>query len=192
VSGLVADRTGRYWPITLLGYAINMLAVPLLALAGHWPIAAGLIISERLGKAVRTPARDAMLSHVTQQIGRGWKFGLHEALDQVGAVLGPLIVTAVLHTQGSYQEGFAVLLIPAVLTISILLVARMRYPDPRELETKVGNSSRRNYPSGSGFTSRRACSSVRYADFPLIAFRLGQFSAVPDHWIPIWGFQSSL
>ena len=72
VSGLVADRTGRYWSITLLGYAINVLAVPLLALAGHWPIAAGLIILERLGKAVRTPARDAMLSHATQQIGRGW------------------------------------------------------------------------------------------------------------------------
>ena len=67
VSGLVADRTGRYWSITLLGYAINVLAVPLLALAGHWPIAAGLIILERLGKAVRTPARDAMLSHATQQ-----------------------------------------------------------------------------------------------------------------------------
>lgn len=74
VSELVADRTGRYWSITLLGYAINVLAVPLLALAGHWPIAAGLIL-ERLGKAVRTPARDAMLSHATKQIGRGWGLG---------------------------------------------------------------------------------------------------------------------
>jgi MFS family permease len=74
VAGLVADRTGRYWSITLLGYVINVLAVPLLALAGHWPIAAGLIL-ERLGKAVRTPARDAMLSHATKQIGRGWGLG---------------------------------------------------------------------------------------------------------------------
>jgi MFS family permease len=187
VSGLVADRTGRYWSITLLGYAINVLAVPLLALAGHWPIAAGLIILERLGKAVRTPARDAMLSHATQQIGRGWGFGLHEALDQVGAVLGPLIVIAVLYAQGSYEESFAVLLIPAVLTIGVLLVARTRYPYPRELETKVGELEPKELPRRF-WLYLAACMFIGagYADFPLIAFHLGQFSAVPDHWIPIF------
>jgi hypothetical protein len=71
VSGFITDRTGRYWMITLLGYVVNLFAVPLLALAGHWPMAALLIIMERLGKAVRTPARDTMLSHATQEMGRG-------------------------------------------------------------------------------------------------------------------------
>lgn len=187
VSGFVADRTGRYWSITLFGYAINVFAVPLLALAGDWPAAAGLIIMERLGKAVRTPARDAMLSHATHRIGRGWGFGLHEALDQVGAVLGPLIVTAVLYTQGTYQEGFAVLLIPAVLTIGVLLLAGTRYPNPRELETNVGELEPKELPQRFWFYLA-ACTLIAagYADFPLIAFHLGQFSTVPNTWIPIF------
>jgi len=69
-----------------------MLAVPLLALAGRWETAAFLIIAERMGKAIRNPVRDAMLSHTTTDVGRGWGFGLHEAMDQAGAMLGPLIV----------------------------------------------------------------------------------------------------
>lgn len=85
VSGYLSDRTGRYWALTLLGYAVNLGAVPLLALAGRWEIAAALIIVERVGKAIRTRARDAMLSHATSAMGRGWGFGLHEAMDQIGA-----------------------------------------------------------------------------------------------------------
>lgn len=96
VSGYMSDRIGRYWAITLFGYTLNMLAVPALALAGRWEIAAMLMIAERIGKAIRTPARDAMLSHATREIGRGKGFGLHEALDQIGAVLGPLTVAGVL------------------------------------------------------------------------------------------------
>jgi predicted MFS family arabinose efflux permease len=132
VSGYVSDRTGRYWSITFFGYLMNMLAVPLLALAGSWQLAAILIIAERAGKAIRNPPRDAMLSHATKEMGRGWGFGLHEALDQIGAVLGPLIVTAVLYFKGSYRTGFAVLLIPALLALSVLLVTRLFYPRPRD------------------------------------------------------------
>ena len=93
-SGYLADRTGKYWPITFVGYALNLFAVPLLALAGRWEIAALLLLLERLGKAVRTPARDAMLSHAATQVGRGWGFGFHEAMDQIGAVSGPLMVAS--------------------------------------------------------------------------------------------------
>ena len=80
-SGRLADRTHRYWTITIVGYAVNLLAVPLLALAGHWSAAAALMVLERVGKAIRTPARDVMLSYATTHTGRGWGFGLHEALD---------------------------------------------------------------------------------------------------------------
>lgn len=130
VSGYFTDRTGRFWAVTIWGYAITFVAVPLLALAGSWEIAAFLIIAERLGKAIRTPARDAMLSHATAGMGRGWGFGLHEALDQVGAVIGPLLVAAVLYFGGGYSGGFGILLIPAALALAVLLLARHRYQTP--------------------------------------------------------------
>jgi len=95
VSGLISDRTKKYWTVTFIGYFINLLAVPLLALAGSWEMAALLMILERTERAIRNPARDVMLSHATSSIGHGKGFGVHEALDQIGAVSGPLIVTAV-------------------------------------------------------------------------------------------------
>jgi len=95
-SGRAADRTGRYWPITISGYVVQMAAVPLLALAGNWEVAALLIIAERVGKATRSPPRDAMLSHAAKEIGYGWGFAVHEALDQFGATFGPLLVALVL------------------------------------------------------------------------------------------------
>ena len=129
VSGYISDKTGKYWAITLFGYTLNMLAVPALALAGRWEIAAVLMITERIGKAIRTPARDAMLSHATREIGRGKGFGLHEALDQIGAVLGPLIVSGVLYFKGGYRTSFVTLLIPAFMAISVLMTARWLYPN---------------------------------------------------------------
>jgi hypothetical protein len=90
VSGRRADATGGYWPITIGGYVLQMSVVPLLALAGNWQVAALLIILERVGKATRNPPRDAMLSHAAKEMGYGWGFGVHEALDQFGAMFGPL------------------------------------------------------------------------------------------------------
>src|SRR3990170_2396736 len=109
LSGYVSDRTGRYWARTTVAYVVNLTAVPLLALAGRWEIAALLMIAERVGKAIRTPARDAMLSHATKEMGRGWGFGVHEALDQIGAVLGPLIVVVVFYFRGDYPTGYGIL-----------------------------------------------------------------------------------
>ena len=134
LSGYVSDRTGRYWAVTIVGYVVNLAAVPLLALAGRWEIAALLMIAERVGKAIRTPARDAMLSHATKEMGRGWGFGVHEALDQIGAVLGPLIVVVVFYFRGDYPTGYGILLIPAVLALGVLATARRLYPHPRDLE----------------------------------------------------------
>lgn len=125
IFGSLADRTGKYWTITLLGYTLNLLAVPLLALTSHWQISAILIIAERFGKAIRTPARDVMLSHAAKEIGSGWGFGLHEAMDQIGAVLGPVIISVVLYLRGSYSQGFAILLVPAILAIIVLVLDMM-------------------------------------------------------------------
>lgn len=147
-SGYLSDRTRRYWAITLVGYAINLLAVPLLALAGRWEAAAALLIAERMGKALRTPARDAMLSYATRGTGRGWGFGLHEAMDQMGAVAGPVIVTAVLATQNNnYPMAFGVLGIPALLALSILLSARRLYSRPQDLEPTAPELKTAGFPA---------------------------------------------
>ena len=145
-TGYLSDRTGRYWAIAILGYAVNLAAVPLLALAGRWEVAALLIIAERTGKAIRTPARDAMLSYVTRGMGHGRGFGLHEALDQVGAVAGPLLVAGALRWRGSYRLGFALLLVPALAALAVLLEARRLYPHPREFEPASREVSAKGLP----------------------------------------------
>ena len=130
VSGRLADATRLYWPLTIAGYVVQMLAVPALALVGSWPAAAALIVLERVGKAMRNPPRDAMLAGASTEIGRGWAFGVHEALDQIGALVGPLLAAGILALRGDYQLAFGILAIPAVITLATLAFARMTYPDP--------------------------------------------------------------
>ena len=186
-SGYLSDRTGRYWAFTITGYAVNLLAVPLLALAGSWPLAAILIVAERTGKAIRSPARDAMLSHAAGEVGRGWGFGLHEALDQIGAILGPLIVAAVLYRQGRYQSGFAVLLIPALLALSVLLVAWRQFPRPQDLEAALPALEGRGFPRRLWvYLLAVALLAAGFADFALIAFHFEQAAVVPGAWIPLF------
>ncbi len=190
ISGYLADRTGRFWLITLWGYGLNLIAVPLLALAGNWPVAAVLIFAERLGKAIRTPARDAMLSHATAEMGRGWGFALHEALDQVGALIGPLIVAAVLYLKGGYQTGFGLLLIPALLALSVLAIARWLYPQPRDLEVTQAASEdvqTRQFPRVFWlYLVFTAVSVAGYAHFQLVSYHLSFQKVVPDAQIPIF------
>ncbi len=187
VSGYISDKIGRYWAITLFGYTLNMLAVPALALAGRWEIAAALMITERIGKAIRTPARDAMLSHATKEIGRGKGFGLHEALDQIGAFLGPLIVGGVLYIKGGYRTGFAALIIPAIMAISVLMTARWLYPQPRNLEVAQPELETKGFPKKFWlYLIAVAFIAAGYADFPLIAYHFKKVSAVSDVWIPVF------
>src|SRR2546421_9815289 len=122
VSGVITDKTGKYWTVTIAGYLINMLAVPALALAGNWPLAAGLIVAERAGRAIRKPSTEAMLSFAGKHIGQGWVFGLNEALDQAGATLGPVIISLSLFHHGNYRNSFALLLVPALLAITIIFL----------------------------------------------------------------------
>ncbi|MGR6036486.1 MAG: MFS transporter [Candidatus Nitrosoglobus sp.] len=136
-SDIWCDRTGRYRLTVFIGHGTNLLAVPALALAGHWPLAATLMILERIGKGIRTPVRDTMLSHATQQMGRGWGFGLRKAIDQAGATIGPLIVSALLYFRHDYATSSGILLIPAVLALIVLTIALRLYPRPRDLEVTV-------------------------------------------------------
>src|SRR4029077_16598962 len=104
--------------------------VPALALTRQWPLAASFVISERVGRGIRKPTVDAMLSYAGKSIGAGWAFGLNEALDQAGATIGALLMALILYLNGGFRTGFAVLLIPALLCVGTLLIARFLHPRP--------------------------------------------------------------
>lgn len=133
-SGSLVDRFRRYWSILFLGYFVNLVSVPLLAITGSWEVAALLIFAERLGKAVRTPARDVVLSYASSNIGLGKGYALHEVLDQVGAILGPSIIAVVFFSGGGYREGFALLALPATLALITLSLAARAHPKPERME----------------------------------------------------------
>ena len=135
VSGPLADRTRRFWAWAIAGYAITVIAVPILGFAQTVAVASALIILERVGKAIRSPAKDALLSFATAQTGRGKGFGVHEALDQFGAVLGPLAVAGMLGLTGvEYGPSLAVLALPGCAALALLLWLRIRAPRPEEFE----------------------------------------------------------
>lgn len=136
-TGRLSDRTGRHWTITITGYAITMISVPLLALGVPLWLACVFIVGERFGKAVRTPARDTMLAEASVDLGRGRTFAIHEALDQTGALMGPLVVAAVLAMQHSYQVGFAVLAVPGTLAMLTLGYLRRQVPTPAAYDPTV-------------------------------------------------------
>jgi hypothetical protein len=186
VSGRIVDRTGRYWAVALSGYCVNLLAVPLLALAGSWQFAVLLMFLERAGKAMRVPSRDAMLSFAGHRMGWGWGFALHEAMDQTGATVGPLIVAGILYFKGDYRLSFAVLLIPALLSLSVLLTARTLYPRPRDLEpVSVKLDTHGFAPPFWLYVAAAACIAAGFADYPLIAYHFGKAESLPKEWIPI-------
>jgi MFS family permease len=187
-SGRAADRTGRYWPITIGGYVLQMSVVPLLALAGSVPVAAVLIILERVGKATRNPPRDAMLSHAARDMGYGWAFGVHEALDQFGAMFGPLLVALILATSHhDYKLAFASLAVPAAIMLSLLAVARLVYPRPQDLERAPTQVTATGYPRVFWiYLAAAALVGAGFADFPIIAFHFSSAHTVSAPIIPVF------
>ena len=186
VSGYLGDRTGKYWAITIAGYLLNLFAVPLLALAGAWQIAVVLIIDERMGRGIRSPVRDAMLSHAASRTGLGWGFGLHQALDQLGAVAGPFLVSGVLFAGSGYQAAFGWLLIPAVLSMAVLLAARYLFPRPHDFELAPPPLEGEGLaPIFWVYIIAVAFIAAGYADFSLIAYHFDKAQIMPGAWIPI-------
>jgi len=187
-SGRSSDRTGMYWPIAIGGYVLQMSAVPLLALAGSWQWAAVLIIAERIGKGIRNPPRDAMLSHAAKDIGYGRAFGVHEALDQFGALFGPLLVALVLAVgHHDYKVAFAVLAVPAVIMLSLLAVARLLYPRPQDLAPAPAQVSPQGLPRVFWiYAAGAALAAAGFADFPLIAFHFQRAGTVSPALTPVF------
>ncbi len=185
-SGYIADRTGRYWLITFFGYVVNLFAVPAMALAGNWQIAALLVLGERIGRATRKPTVEAMLSYTTGELGRGWVYAVNTALDEIGATLGPLIIAAVMLLHGDYRDGYAVLTISAVLALATVAVARVNFSLPSRLEQG------RTAPAA-GFSSAYwlymlagALFAAGLMSFELISFHLSAANVVSNEWIPVF------
>jgi MFS family permease len=188
VSGYFADKSHRHWAFAFLGYAVNMLAVPALALAGQWPLAAGLVVAERVGRGIRKPTVEAMLSYAGKSIGAGWVFGLNEALDQLGATIGPLLMALVLYLHGGYRTGFGVLLIPALLCLGILVMARLLHPRPQELEEGAGQTLATTNLTRAYWVYLAAGGLIAagFADFALIGFHFHKANTVPENLIPVF------
>ena len=188
VSGRAADQTKRYWPISIGGYVVQMSVVPMLALARSWQLAAVLIVLERVGKATRNPPRDAMLSHAAKEMGYGWAFGLHEALDQFGAMFGPLAVALVLAiTHGDYKIAFASLAVPAAIMLSLLALARAQYPRPQDLEAITAPVSGEGLPRVFWvYLAGAALAGAGFADFPLIAYHFEKAGIVSGTMVPLF------
>lgn len=192
VSGYFADKTKRYWLLTFLGYLMNLLAIPTLALVGKWQLAVLLLIAERFGKAIRKPARDTMMSFAVKQVGAGWGFGLEEALDQIGAVTGPVILSVALALKSGgeilrYKFAFSLLLVPALISLLLLTIGRVLFPTPSDFEkntpvksTHVVNKSFRWYLIAISFIA------AGFADFPLIAYHFSKINLMSSSLIPLF------
>jgi MFS family permease len=185
VAGVIADRTGLYWLDVWVGYAVNMLCVPALALVGNWPAAAGLVIGERIGRGVRKPVMAAVLSNAGESLGSGRVFGLNEILDQTGATLGPLVV-AFAFARGGFHLAFGILIVPAVITLAFLAIATpagRRFTPSGEFESE---SPVRNWPAFRRYAIGGALVAAGYVDFALIAFRFQRDHVIGVAAISIW------
>ena len=146
VSGPLADRTSAYWPITILGYAMTAVCVPLLAVtpyvgAAGLVLASALILAERAGKAVRSPAKSALLAEVARQVGRGRGFGVHKFMDEVGAFSGPLLVAALIAATSSMSVALGWLAVPGAAAMVLLFWLSGRTPTPAPADPDATSSS---------------------------------------------------
>lgn len=189
-SGYLVDRTRSYWLLTFIGYGL-ILSIPLLAYTNRWEMAALLLLFERVGKAIRSPARDTILSYATHKTGRGWGFAIHEALDQIGAILGPLVFAAAYAVRNSYRDGFSILWVPAILMLVALTVARLRVPVPEQLEPAQVTADRAVMTKSTlprifwVYCLFTFFSVAGFANFQLISFHLIDQAIFPTVQIPL-------
>lgn len=193
-TGYFADRTKGYWVFTFLGYGM-LISVPLLALTGTWQLVALLIVCERIGKAVRAPAKDTIVSQASKQVGTGFGFGLQEAMDQIGATAGPLIFTILFFNLGKgarnvadYQYGYSLFWLPFVLLMVCVVLAYLHVPDPAVLEIQAAGKQEPDKLSKVFwiYTLFSFVATAGFANFVLIAYHLKDKHILSDAQIPLF------
>lgn len=194
VTGSWADRSHRHWRLTVVGYALTAISVPLLALtpflgAAGLATAATLILLERTGKAVRSPAKSALLARVAVTTGRGRGFGVHKALDQVGAFAGPLLIAAVAAVTGALWPGLALLAVPGAAALVLLALIRRRVPamaapDPEAMDVPAGRAGR--LPRAFHlFAAAAALATAGLTTFGVVSYRFVEIGLVPLAAVPL-------
>jgi MFS family permease len=194
-SGPLADRTRRYWTLTIVGYALTAVCVPLLAVtpslgAAGLAAAAVLILAERIGKAVRSPAKSALLADAAARVGMGRGLGVHKALDQIGAFAGPLAVAGLVAATGALAPGLAALALPGAVAMVLLLLTRRRLPAPVEpaVPAPAPRAGRSRQPLPASFlrfaVGTTACT-AGLVTFGLISFHLVERDLVPTAVVPV-------
>jgi len=186
LSGRLADRTRAYWTLTTLGYFLNLAIVPGLAFAGSWKAAALFVVLERTGKGLRGPAKDVLLSDATSVVGHGWGFGLHTAMDQTGAVLGPLLIAGIVARQEHFGPAFLWLALPALFAFAALIVARVMRPG---LTSPPPQSAPRSQPLPNVFWLYVAAAGLLaggFVDFPLLAYHFQKTAIARPAAIPLY------
>src|ERR1044071_7139071 len=182
-SGKLADKTRAYWTITTLGYFLNLVVVPGLAFAGSWQAAALLVVAERTGKSLRGPARDVLLSEATEVVGHGSGFGLHAAMDQTGAVLGPLLVATAVARSHHFGPAFIWLAVPALFAFIALLFARAMSPHKG---APPATPTTKNFPNVFWIYVVAACLlALGFVDFPLLAYHFQKNSLTKPEVVPL-------
>jgi MFS family permease len=186
VFGYWADKSGRYWPLTFVGYVVNLFAVPAMAIAPSWGAAAAFMLAERTGRALRKPTVEAMLSYSTGALGRGWVYGLHTALDETGATLGPLLMAWALARTGGYRTSYVILLAPAALAIVALTAARLVFPVPSRLEGGRPTAAAGGF-SGAYWLYMTAAAffAAGLMSFEFVSYHLSRSGVVTGEWIPL-------
>lgn len=193
-TGYISDKTKKYWTITIVGYSLNLLAIPALALipADGWIYACGLIVLERFGKAIRNPAKSTLISFAATEVGVGKGFAIQEALDQIGAFLGPILLFAILTIKGhsdkysAYVLCFLLLGIPAFIALSVLMIGKIKYPNPRMFEKNENANTQISLNKAYWYyIAAIAFIAAGFADFPLMAYHFSKKEIISDNFIPV-------
>lgn len=188
LSGIFADKTKKYWTLVIAGYALQVLAIPALALIPEngWVIACGLVILERVGKAIKKPAKNTLVSFAASEIGTGKGFAYQEFLDQLGAFLGPVILFVIAAIKGTgdlfstYRLSFAVLGIPALITIALVVLAKVKYPHPEMFEKAADAPTEFHTQKSFVLYMAAICLfAFGFADFTLITLHAARTEAFP-------------
>ena len=192
-SGYFSDKTKSYWFFTIMGYGL-LFTVPLMALAGVWQLVALFIISERIGKALRSPSRDTILSHATKQVGTGLGFAIAEVLDQIGAIIGPLIFSIFFFLVGAsgkaisdYQTGYGFLWVPFILLMIVIIFTYFLFKNPQELEIAVViKKEDENFSKIFWlYTLFSFITTFGFVNFALIGYHVKVHSILSDAYIPL-------
>ena len=194
VMGYFTDKRHNYWSMTIFGYVINLFAIPAIAVFSQngWKWACVLIVLERFGKAVRQPAKNTMVSFASAQVGQGKAFAIQEFLDQIGAFSGPMLLFIVMLFRGNgnlfntYRICFALLVIPALITLFCLLRAKHKFPHPEQFE-KVNEEHSKLSLNKNFWIYNIAISlfAFGFLDFPLITMHVSKLSIMPQTYLPL-------